>query len=499
MNKQIRILPLAFSLIFSVSCFGQKAKKNDDSTRIAQSFGSDFEVVRQGNDFVLNKKTPLTVGEFAWYQWYVRDSVSLERYYEFASEYLYDYQSQKVLNNSAEQKRQLKLMDYPDYRAKRQYGTLNFAFLQKRYKRHNELDYVMKTRKILVYPVWRFFLAPEYEYQDDRLFFRPSATDSTAFFSIHTNHWVLAENSKHAHDLTNILAKVYPVLFKQHPVVGIEESHIRGFEKFMTRRINNCLKTKGLKYQATIESKFIDDTISVEVPRNELIKNWKIELDEYADFLNYVRDSTIREFLYFNIQNLKKAEKFIRYKNQYLDVDCGEWVDTDPVEKEINREYFPLNFKRKINRKDKEIDSLLSVFNTDKKLQNLYFQYDGFDAKKYKVDTLVTGDHKFIKYLGHFTETIYLAPTNSDYYDEDTISAIYKDMKYHQALAFYNWKFPIRKVMSFTKSWTQYIFPSEEEYGYLQRGELDKIKDIRASIPIQAVQMRVVLKAQVNN
>jgi hypothetical protein len=135
-----------------------------------------------------------------------------------------------------------------------------------------------------------------------------------------------------------------------------------------------------LKYQATIESKFIDDTISVEVPRNELIKNWKIELDEYADFLNYVRDSTIREFLYFNIQNLKKAEKFIHYKNQYLDVDCGEWVDTDPVEKEINREYFPLNFKRKINRKDKEIDSLLSVFNTDKKLQNLYFQYDGFDA-----------------------------------------------------------------------------------------------------------------------
>jgi hypothetical protein len=259
------------------------------------------------------------------------------------------------------------------------------------------------------------------------------------------------------------------------------------------------LKTKGLNYKSKIESKFIDDTISVEVPRNELIKNWKIELDEYADFLNYVRDSTIREFLYFNIQNLKKAEKFIRYKNQYLDVDCGEWVDTDPVEKEINREYFPLNFKRKINRKDKEIDSLLSVFNTDKKLQNLYFQYDGFDAKKYKVDTLVRGDQKFIKYSGHFTETIYLAPADSEYFDENKISAIYKDMKYHQALAFYNWKFPIRKVMSFTKSWTQYIFPSEEEYGYLQRGELDKIKDIRASIPIQAVQLRVVLKAQVNN
>jgi len=390
-------------------------------------------------------------------------------------------------------------MDYPDYRAKRQHGTLNFAFLQKRYKRHNELDYVMKTRKILVHPVWRFFLAREYEYQDDRLFFRPSATDSTTFFPIHTNHWILAENSKHAHDLTNILAKVYPVLFKQHPVVGIEESQIRGFEKFMTRRINDCLKTKGLNYKSKIESKFIDDTISVEVPRNELIKNWKIELDEYADFLNYVRDSTIREFLYFNIQNLKKAEKFIRYKNQYIDIDAAEYVDMNPSEKEINREYFPLNFKRKINRKDKEIDSLLSVFNTDKKLQNLYFQYDGFDAKKYKVDTLVRGDHKFIKYLGHFTETIYLAPTNLDYYDEDTISAIYKDMKYHQALAFYNWKFPIRKVMSFTKSWAQYIFPSEEEYGYLQRGELDKIKDLRVRIPIQAVRVRVVLKAQNTN
>lgn len=490
----IKILWIVLLLLKAPILLAQKSKKHDDSTRVAQCFGDEFVVSRQGNDFVLNKKTPLTVGEFAWYQWYVRDSVTLERYYEFASEYLYDYQSQKVLNHSAEQKRQLKLMDNPDYRAKRQHGTLNFAFLQKRFKRHNELDYLMKTRKILVHPHLRFFLAPEYEYQDHLLFFSPNALDTNTFYPIHTNHRFLAENSKHAHDLTNILAKVYPVLFKQHPVVGIGESHIRGFANYMTRRINDCLLSKGLNYHAKIESKFIDDTISVEVPRNELIKNWKIELDEYADYLNYVRDSTTREYLYFNIQNLKKAEKFIRYKNQYIDIDAAEYVERDPSEREINREYFPLNFKRKINRKDKEIDSLLSLFNTDKKLQNLYFQYDGFDAKKYKVDTLVRGNYKFIEYMGHFTETIYLAPTNADYYDENTISAIYTDMKYGQALAFYNWKFPISKVMSFTKSWTQYIFPSEEQYGYLQRGELDKIQDIRVSIPIQAVQVRVVLK-----
>lgn len=367
----IKFIWILLLLLVAPNLFAQKGRKQDDSTRVAQCFGDEFEVSRQANDFVLNKKTPLTVGEFAWYQWYVRDSVTLERYYEFASEYLYDYQSQKVLNHSAEQKRQLKLMDNPDYRAKRQHGTLNFAFLQKRFKRHDELDYVMKTRKILVHPVWRFFLAPEYEYQDHLLFFSPNALDTNTFYPIHTNHRFLAENSKHAHDLTNILAKVYPVLFKQHPVVGIGESHIKGFEKYMTTRINDCLLAKGMKYLTKIESQFVNDTISVEVPRNELIKNWKIELDEYADFLNYVRDSTIREFLYFNIQNLKKAEKFIRYKNQYIDVDFGEWVERDPVEKEINREYFPLNYKAKINKRDPEIFALLKKY---KNSQILYFR-----------------------------------------------------------------------------------------------------------------------------
>lgn len=97
-------------------------------------------------------------------------------------------------------------------------------------------------------------------------------------------------------------------------------------------------------------------------------------------------------------------------------------------------------------------------------------------------------------FYGNFINEVYLAPNNADFEDEEILKSLYSKMNYAQALAFYNWKFPISKVMSFTKSWTQYIFPSEEQYGYLQRGELDKIQDIRVSIPIQAVQVRVVLK-----
>lgn len=188
---------------------------------------------------------------------------------------------------------------------------------------------------------------------------------------------------------------------------------------------------------------------------------------------------------------MKKAEKFIRYKNQYIDVDFGERVERDPVEKEINREYFPLNYKAKINKRDPEIFALLEKY---KNSQILYFRYYGFDAKEHKIDSIKMSNAKLDLFYGNFINEVYLAPNNADFEDEEILKSLYSKMNYAQALAFYNWKFPISKVMSFTKSWTQYIFPSEEQYGYLQRGELDKIQDIRVSIPIQAVQVRVVLK-----
>ncbi len=495
----IKIIWLVLLLLEAPILLAQKSKRHDDSTRVAQCFGDDFVVSRQGKDFVLNKKAPLTVGEFAWYQWYVRDSVVMEN--GFSNSFQNRWSNRQVLKyldlNKKQKRSLLKRMKSDSKLAEMEVRReANLAvFNTKVKKKLFQSDDIASSKAIYSIALSnRFFFSLRYRMNDNLLFYKHIENGITSYYSIFSNHWILSEQSKHPFDLFNVIAKVYPVMMIEQPVIGVTENQLIGSAHHYSKYSTKCLQERGLNYRAIFDLKLVPDTLKFEVSKDTLIKHWCISKEDYQQFTKHVTDSALREFMYRNIQDDYEAERFIQYEDQYFDENALEWVEYDPSERELNRRYFDLNYFRRYDLKNPEIAKLYKTFWDSICRENPKFLYPTFDARK-----LIRRDVP--QYNPNFKHSI----KNSAIFQIDTLkisipyawdvdSLPFPGLTYAQALAFYNWKFPIRKVMSFTKSWTQYVFPSEEEYGYLQRGELDKIKDVRASIPIQAVRVRVVLK-----
>jgi hypothetical protein len=491
-------------MLFAFPSMSQKGKKHDDSISISHSFGDDFLVVRDGANYILHKKTPLSVADFSLYQWYVRDSVTLEIVVMLNCEFYGRFEStKKYLNVSKATKKRIKRGEINSCQEIRNAGSLalNNKKLMNGIHDWNNRDWKFDAARVASTPVlvaraFRFYNSTQYVYNDQTLFYKYYENGQFNYHPIETNHWILSEVSQHRHDVFSVLAQVYPIVFRKSPVVGITDLHVSGFVKFMTNKLTRCLHQKGLHYKVAIENQWVSDTIHIEISRDSLLKNWEITKEDYKKFAFYLRDSSRIEFLYAHILSEDKAERFIAYSDSYFDEESLEWVDYDPAERDINRFYFPLVLSRFINLKDPEIAQLVQNHcDSIKKsgLQYLYLSANPINNIRSKIPEYSATPQKFNiakSHIYHFDSITTYLPF---YEDVDFSASQFPNLTYAQAIAFYNWKYPIRKVMNYTKSWEQYIFPSETEFEYLKRGELDKIRDIHITIPIESVQLKVKL------
>ena len=111
----------------------------------------------------------------------------------------------------------------------------------------------------------------------------------------------------------------------------------------------------------------------------------EISNNEYRQFVHWVRDSIARELIYAYEDYAKldetDIERYINYDQLYFDEDALEWVEYDPAERATNREYFNLNWDRKLDWYNEDFAPVLNQLYLKK--SERFFKRKELDTRKF--------------------------------------------------------------------------------------------------------------------
>lgn len=315
-------------------------------------------------------------------------------------------------------------------------------------------------------------------------------------------------------DVHSVLGQVATKTLKNAPVYGVKGIQAKAFCDWKSEVLQTEFNNSQIPYRVEVTLPTRTDSDQhillkpkVFVPQKSMNEQWQITNHEYKKFMDYVTDSIIREHLYLNIKSYHITNQLVRYQKYYLAESDFEFVNHDPDDREVNLEIFPLNYSSTINFENREIDSLLALLD----LNELKYRYTENDTKEraskefslidpnslptYYYDrksflyniaaSIETGKDRFTGNLNYLGETVavryhsnfqkFYSYKSTDIRpkqpksipDNDTLI---QTITYEQALAFYNWKYPIHKANE-TSNWQDYLYPSQEEYNAVQNGE----------------------------
>ncbi|GAA0874497.1 gliding motility lipoprotein GldK [Wandonia haliotis] len=104
----------------------------------------------------------------------------------------------------------------------------------------------------------------------------------------------------------------------------------------------------------------------------------EITNNEYRQFVYWVRDSIAREKIYETIEDDDMASDWINYSDEYFDEGALEYVEYDASDRAINREFFNLNWDRRLDYSDPELVPLLA---------DMYYPTNERFYKRREIDT----------------------------------------------------------------------------------------------------------------
>ena len=111
----------------------------------------------------------------------------------------------------------------------------------------------------------------------------------------------------------------------------------------------------------------------------------EISNNEYRQFVHWVRDSIARELIYayedYAELDETDIERYINYDELYFDEDALEWVEYDPAERATNREYFNLNWDRKLDWYNEDFAPVLNQLYLKK--SERFFKRKELDTRKF--------------------------------------------------------------------------------------------------------------------
>lgn len=326
-----------------------------------------------------------------------------------------------------------------------------------------------------------------YETNLNRSFKYADTSTSASAVPIHHNHLKIASRSNLPHDIPYTLGQILPIQFRFLPPYNLSHEQYLAYLDWKTKKLNKELIQNKITAKLQVSPIFNVDTIDFIVPGNELKNNWNITREEYDAFINHTMDSLLRETLYFEIKEWKKSNKFIIHPTFYFDEDALEYVEYDPSDLLINRLLFPLNYKAKIDTKDPEISQIIEGF-TEKTKDTLSYSYRilNISASLSKSEPYKLTTYKTKNWLKIDTIRVNLRLKE----DVNTVDNFMKNLSYEQALAFYNWKFPIRKIAE-DSDWKQFIFPSKEEFDFIRLNPNLSIPDKKFSYPTTTMKYQI--------
>lgn len=271
------------------------------------------------------------------------------------------------------------------------------------------------------------------------------------------------QSSKHPFDVYAVLAQLYPKMYDFNvPATGLSIDQVRAFVHWKKEQLH----LEGFDFDVDIST--FSEINNLDLCKAELpvpVKNktpdWLISKEEYMEFWGVIADSTLRECLYKEVINDQHALTLLgNEESYYLDYGALEFVEIDPSDRIINRLIFPFDYSVKTRKYQKDV-SCITCFDSLDRSKELYYNYYYRNCKE---EDPKTGLMKIM------AKTAKLPHPNS-LICKSLEESITHYLSYDQALAFYNWKYPIWKFNSSSK-WSDYVFPSETEFEKVKKGEI---------------------------
>lgn len=337
--------------------------------------------------------------------------------------------------------------------------------------------------------------------------------------SIDDYQW--AKLSSYNFDERAILAQLYSRALPEKPVTGILGSQADAFCFWKQNELQKEINKADLPYHVIVtlperkDIKYLESYPSLVVSETDYTYQWKITCQEYATFVNAVRDSIKRECLYWSVKEDNYAEKLLSFKSRYsFDEGRFEYVEFDPGDRVRNRTFHSLNYRRNI---DSKMFKELPCDQKDRPFFKFYYVdaisrgFEGNYSKTYRSVDPPSSDHYYKYYEAEYREyfdsitgsyrheygkDLWLYGVDRMFHDPGVRSYInfqrfnvqeeidiipldpyeleeeglIQSISYAQAIAFYRWKYPIQKWDG-KSSWKSFVLPNEDQFNAIQKGE----------------------------
>lgn len=459
-----------------------------------------------GKSFAYFHELPVSNAEFQEFQCWVRDSMARERiYYQIASEEeALEYITLK------RDKSKIILKEHWDVRSQyRELGNLNWN----KKINYSDPDLLPLLSDLYLPPAERFYRKREfdtrkYAYRNNETINDGKDLENITTLITYPESFALESTSKFSE--TNVLAQLYEIQYPDMPVLVFSSAQARAFCQWKQEQLQKECNTKHLNYKVAVTLPLAYELNSTPtsfiVPAKEYTENWNITVQEYQEFVNEVRDSIVLEQLYESLEDDVQSSKLLNHPNYpYLHESALEMMEFDPSDKSGNRASFPFKSSAICYKKNKsEIDRLRLLIPE----AEYNFKYWAKDMAKMAIigtptyydrgedhyerlpyDTLTgdpigkTGNRGFYNRLMHINDALINENLTLSFYryvienvtptiplSQQNPTEIVKGITYEQALAYYNWRFPISKAGK-VQNWQDFVYPNEEQFAKIQNGE----------------------------
>ena len=303
-----------------------------------------------------------------------------------------------------------------------------------------------------------------------------------------------AVNASHNDSELGVLSQLYTEINRMNPVVGVLGTQSEAFCNWKQRELQRELNKKGVPYKVRVNlpSEYQLSNLSaprtMEIPSHDFSDQWRIAQSDYAEFTEYVKDSILREIIYQYIIDDEDAIEYINYTQRYFDEGALEFVDFDRSDRDVNRELFTLNFDTKIRQEflvESDVSSIVTELNSD--TRHLVYRYSTIQtidkSTCSKCKEVIPGRSNLNNYIQEHVVSLKLDNSNSAIIDPNSLIP---SLTYEQAMAYYNWKYPIDKFNPKKDNWQQFVYPSEEQFRKIQNGEsiITESRDVDFPTPL---------------
>jgi len=464
--------------------------------------------IRNSYRFIQTHAT--TVGEYQEFQNWVRDSIFREELYaiteadkEAAKMIVYDSKSEKGetpefdISNRGDNRELFPLnWDYPlnpDEKPTTYYlGKYYTPYIERFYKIR-----AVDERKL----IYCFYSIQKRNGQ------RLIVDEQTATI---TNPYSWSVLSTSQQDERALIGQTYNTHFLNQPVVGITGMQARAFCFWKEQQIQRELNAKKIPAYVTVtlpairDLEQIDHLDSIKIPEKDYTEQWKITVADYTKFVTAVLDSMVLDELYPIVDSDEDAARLIHFDKHFYEmpIEMVEWPGADIANRDENRYIFPLKYDKTILKKYKtqvdsirlglkeinyvyfwinaskkgivgelEIDPRGAIINypdfwemqlipsNDPKVKTYGMNLDLGYTNKFCQNTGVRSHENMAEFI--MKEVVNVKPSIplENQSSEHSVDGI----TYEQALAFYNWKYPIWKAKS-GDNWQDYVFPTKEQF-----------------------------------